>query len=164
MKKALVVYDSVFGNTRQVAEAVAKALQPGFSVQVVQVQHLQPEALTGLDLLVVGSPTRGFRPTEDVQKWLDSLPAGSLKGVRAAVFDTRIPYETIKSPILHVAVKLFAKGDGYAASTMGAALEAKGAALIADPLGFVVQDREGPLAAGELERAAAWGGSLMEKH
>ena len=55
--KALVIYDSVFGNTEKIARAVGEAA----GAQVVKVGALQDGALAGVDLLLVGSPTRGFR-------------------------------------------------------------------------------------------------------
>ncbi len=68
--KALVIYDSVFGNTEKIALAVGEAA----GAQVVKVGALQDGALAGVELLLVGSPTRGFRPTEGIQKFLKGLP------------------------------------------------------------------------------------------
>ena len=158
--KALVIYDSFFGNTQKIAQAIGRSLESGFEVKTVRVTEITAYALTGADLLVVGSPTRGFRPTEETLKLLDSIPSESLKGIRNAAFDTRIPYETIKSPFLHVAKKVFGKGDGYAASLIAETLEMKGATRAAEPEGFAVVDREGPLADGELERAEEWAAAL----
>ena len=59
--KKLVVYDSVFGNTEQVARAIGQALKG--QVEVLAVSQVKQEHLSGLGLLLVGSPTRGFRPT-----------------------------------------------------------------------------------------------------
>jgi hypothetical protein len=68
--------------------------------------------------LVVGSPTRGFRPTESMAKLLNGLPKNHLAGIRVAAFNTRIVLETIESEALHFLVD---KG-GYAASTIAKAL------------------------------------------
>ena len=77
---ALVMYDSVFGNTEKIARAIADALGPHGSVEMLRAGEITPARLTGLDLLVVGSPTRGFRPTEAV--------ANTLKGLRGRPQDS----------------------------------------------------------------------------
>jgi hypothetical protein len=115
--------------------------------------------LTGLDLLGVGSPTRGFRPTEGISKLLNSLPKNHLARVKLADFDTRILLGTIDSKALRFLVD---KG-GYAASTIAKTLEKKGGMRIAAPEGFLVTGEQGPLKEGELERAAAWDEALSKK-
>jgi flavodoxin I len=157
--KILVMYDSYFGNTEQVARVVAGALGEVGDVAIYKVNEVKPEQLAGLDLLVVGSPTRGFRATDAMKAWLKALPAGSLKGVRAAVFDTRLVVKDIHNALLTVLVKLF----GYAAEPLGAALQKKGAVLVIPAEGFFVQASEGPLKEGEAERAAAWGTRIKGK-
>ena len=151
--KALVVYDSVFGNTEKVAQAIAAALQTT-AVPVVQAALDQ---LEGLDLLIVGSPTRGFRPTEGVAQWLNALSNNHLTGVGVAAFDTRIDLATIDSSVFRFIVN---KG-GYAANTIAKTLEKKGGRLRASPEGFLVTGEQGPLKDGELERAAAWGAQTV---
>src|SRR5690606_3013293 len=78
--KSVVIYESVYGNTRTIAEASAAAL-PG----EVKLQNVTGASVAGLeagDLLVVGAPTHGGRPTETTQGFLDQLPANSLAGIR----------------------------------------------------------------------------------
>ena len=105
--KILVIYDSVFGNTEKTAQSIAAAL----GTQAIPVSQVDAGKLRGLDLLVVGSPTRGFRPTEGLSKLLNTLPKNHLAGVCVAAFDTRIVLETIDSKALRFLVD---KG-GYAA-------------------------------------------------
>ncbi len=150
--KAIIVYDSVFGNTAKVAHAIAATL----NTSALPVGKVTPEMLTGLDVLVVGSPTRGFRPTEAVSKLMRELPKNQLAGVQVAAFDTRILLETINSKALRFIVD---KG-GYAASTIAKGLQKKGGELIAEPEGFLVTGEQGPLKEGELERAEGWAESL----
>ncbi len=151
--RALVVYDSVFGNTEQVAQAVGRALGSPEDVQVLRVGDVQAAHMAGVRLLVVGSPTRGFRPTPATTNWLKSLPAHSLQGMRVAAFDTRISIADAGVPgILRFMVRLF----GYAAEKIAKPLVKKGGTLAAPPEGFFVQASEGPLRDGELERAADW--------
>jgi len=151
--KALVVYDSVFGNTEKVALAVAEALGPKDSVTARRVGEVKPEHLDGLSLLVVGSPTRAFRPTPATTGFVGSLPPDALQGVGVAAFDTRISTADTNSRFLNFMVKLF----GYAAEPIAAKLQKKGGKLAAAPEGFFVSGTEGPLKDGELQRAALWG-------
>ena len=151
--KAMVVYDSVFGNTGQVAQAIGEALDPSGEVEVRRVADVQPGQLAGLTLLVVGSPTRQFSPTGATTNLLKSIPKDGLKGVKVAAFDTRFTVEEIeKVRILAFLVRIF----GYAAEPIANRLEKKGGHLAAAPEGFYVSDTEGPLLEGELERAADW--------
>jgi len=152
--KALVVYDSFFGNTEQIARAVAAAIST--DAQALRVGDVTPDQLSGLDLLVVGSPTRAFRPSPLTQSFLKTIVPGSLTGVRVAGFDTRIAPEDAKSGFLKLMIKLF----GYAAKPISSALLSAGGSPALPPEGFAVKDSEGPLKAGELERAAEWGKKL----
>jgi flavodoxin I len=140
--KALVVYDSQFGNTEAIARAIAGAAPRGVA-RAVRVGDVQAAELKAVDVLAIGSPTLGGRPTPAIKALLDRMPAGSLAKVRVAAFDTRMT--------LFVA-KLF----GWAADRIMARLEACGGVPAAKPEGFIVKGREGPLADGERERAAVW--------
>jgi len=153
--KALVIYDSAYGNTEKVAQAMAEALD----YEARRVTEVQPAQLTGLDALIVGSPTQKFQPLKPVKDFLKAIPAGQLDGVKVAAFDTRIALEDANSAILNFFVKLF----GYAAEPMGNRLTKKGGELAMPPEGFYVDGTEGPLKEGELERAAAWAQQIQPK-
>ena len=146
--KALVVYDSVFGNTEKIARAMGGAL----GAEIVKVDSVSPNALAGVTHLLVGSPTRGFRPTPATNQWTKGLSKGSLDGVTVGAFDTRVDVGVVKSGFLTFMVKLF----GYAADPIARRLVKKGGNLVKPPEGFIVLDREGPLKDGELERAIQW--------
>lgn len=150
--KAFIVYDSMFGNTEQVAQVMATALADYAQVALCRVGDVSPAALTGLDVLIVGSPTQGFQPTPAIKKLLDSLPAQGLKGVNVAAFDTRVDVEDVDNRLLTILVNLF----GYAAKPIANRLQKKGGNLVMPPEGFLVDGKEGPLKAGERERAADW--------
>ena len=156
--KAMVVYDSVFGNTEKIAQAIGHALGSPEDVETVQVGNVKPEQLAGLTLLIVGSPTRKFSPTAAITSFLKSIPKNGLKGVKVATFDTRFTVSAIeKVRILAFFVKIF----GYAAEPSADRLEKKGAELAVPPEGFYVSDTEGPLLEGELERAADWATQIV---
>jgi len=154
--KALIVYDSYFGNTEKVAQAIAAALGGPPDVELVRVNVCMLEQLSGLQLLVVGSPTRGFRPSPGIQAFLTSIPADGLRGVKVAAFDTRIPLE--KAPGF---LRFIQKRAGWADKHIASALVKKGGELAYPGEGFFVQDSKGPLVEGELERAAAWARKLL---
>ena len=154
--KALVVYDSVFGNTEQVAYAIRDSL--GSDVEALRVGDVKHEQLAGLEYLIVGSPTRAFNPTKVITNFLKKIPGDSLKGVKVAAFDTRLDTDDVNSSVLNVFVKFF----GYAAKPIAGRLQKKGGTPVVPPEGFYVEDTEGPLKDGELERAATWTEQLIE--
>ncbi len=153
---ALVIYDSVFGNTEKVARAIGAALGTQGNVETLPVGQATAEKMSGLDLLVVGSPTRGLRPTEAISKLLNALPQNQLAGVQVAAFDTRLALDKIDSTFVRF---LVSKG-GYAAGTIAKILKKKGGNLLALPEGFLVIGEQGPLVDGEIERAAEWAARL----
>ena len=161
MAKALVVYDSFFGNTERIAQSIGNALVRPEDVGILRVGDVRPEQLTGLKLLIVGSPTRAFSPSPAIKKFLKSIPKNGLKGVNVAAFDTRITDEEIDSAVffLRFLVNIF----GYAAKPIVDRLVKKGGQLIAPPEGFYVQGTEGPLKEGELERASEWAKQITVK-
>jgi flavodoxin len=155
--KALVVYDSFFGNTEQIARAIADALRTRGEVEAVRVGNVKPDQLAGLTLLVVGSPTRAFRPSPATSKFLRGIPRGSLKDVKVAAFDTRAKMEDARIPLLRMMVKLF----GYAAESISGWLKRKSGHQPLAPAGFFVTGTEGPLKPGEMGRAAEWAKGLV---
>jgi len=155
--KSLVIYDSVFGNTEKVAQAAGNALASGSTNQVVKVTAANPSLLKGLDLLVVGSPTRAFRPTEGISKFLKALPESALQGIKVAAFDTRMDVKKVDNKLL----TFMAKRMGYADGALVKLLEKKGGQLAGTTEGFFVKESEGPLEDGELERAAEWAKKLL---
>lgn len=155
--KILVIYDSVFGNTEKIAKAIAEGLAAQSTVEINRAGDVS-QHLAEYDLLVVGSPTRGFRPTEDITALLNRLKPGALKGVKVAAFDTRFNADEIDSSGLRFIVKT----GGYAAKKIADRLKKAGGELVAPPEGFYVRDTEGPLKDGELERAASWAAGLLD--
>ena len=155
--KATVIYDSVFGNTEKVARAIGEALGSAGDVEIVRVSDVKPEQLKGIELLIIGSPTRMFKATGAINRFLRRIPAGSLRGVKVAGFDTRMSMDDVDSRVLHFIVKKL----GYAAEPISKKLEKKGGEVAAAPEGFIVKDTEGPLKDGELERAAAWAKKIV---
>jgi flavodoxin len=157
--KAWVIYDSVFGNTEKIAQAISAALGYQDDVSLFRAGAQPAELPAGLDLMIVGSPTRQFRQTNAVRDFVKNIPEGSLKGIRVATFDTRFAVDEMKSAIGRFFVRTF----GYAAKPIADGLKKKGGELAALPEGFIVVDTEGPLKAGEPQRAADWARQVVSR-
>ncbi len=138
--KVLVIYDSMYGNTEKIARAIGEAITG--EVKVLRVTEMNLSELESIDLLIIGSPTQGGRPTAAIQDFLNKLPE-TIKGMKVAAFDTRMSTRW---------VGIF----GYAAGKIADNLKVKGGTLIASPEAFFVKGSKGPLKDGELERAANW--------
>jgi flavodoxin len=150
--KTLVVYDSVFGNTANVAAQIAQSLQ----TEAVQLDKLDDSILASADLIVIGSPTRAFKPTPAMIAWVEGLNSSQLGRVKWATFDTRIDTRSTKNIMMRLVDKM-----GYAAPWIEKKLASKGLKTQQPAEGFYVEASPGPLKTGELERAAAWATSLL---
>lgn len=157
--KALVVYDSYFGNTEKIAQQIGKALGTQKTVTVVKVDQADQSMLEGVEILVAGSPTRAFSPTPAVKSFLKGIKANGLKGIKVAAFDTRFPMNDEVPGFLRFMVKLF----GYADKPLQDLMLKKGGVESAPSEGFFVTGSEGPLQEGELERAAEWAKKIKTK-
>ncbi len=146
--KTLIIYDSFFGNTEKIAKAIAKSIKG----ELLHVDSCKISSLKEVDCLILGSPTRGFRPTEKIVTFLKNLPENSLSGIKVMAFDTRLDVKEVNSKVLTFMESIF----GYAASPMLKFLIKKGGSKIAEPEGFFVKESEGPLKEGEEKRAAEW--------
>ena len=151
--KALIVYDSFFNNTEQIARAIGEGLGGEGEVGIIRVSEAKPEQLPRVDILIVGSPTRAFRPSPATSAFLRGIPREGLVGVKVAAFDTGLAMDDIGSPVLRFLVRIF----GYAAKPISGKLKGKGGEVIVPPEGFFVAGTKGPLKEGELQRAADWG-------
>lgn len=160
---ALVVYESLFGNTAEVAQAVTRGLRrAGFATHVVPVTSLASTGPVDVDLLAVGAPTHGFtlsrresradavrkgaepgRATIGLREWIAQAVPQRYGTDRVVVFDTRV------GKVRHLPLA--------AARTAARLLHRRGFRLIRRPAGFVVEGMRGPLHDGELARAENWG-------
>jgi hypothetical protein len=156
--KAVVVYESLWGNTAAVARAIAEGIGP--EARALSTAEATPDVIRDATLIVAGAPIQGFSlpndrmragirtdadPAPDVsaptlRSWLEHLPPGH---GRSAAFDTKIRW----SP-------------GSAASVIDRELAKAGYAPVIGSEHFIVQGQTGPLREGELERARLWGGRL----
>jgi Flavodoxin len=166
--KVTVLFESDYGNTAAIADAIAEGLRPHTQVELRPVDGGSVDA----DLLVVGAPTHvhglpsarsrktlerqaaereakgetlAYHPTAAMRRFIDDIPAGD--GRKVACFDTRFDRSVILT--------------GSAAQAMARKLRSRGYELVSAPESFFVVDTKGPLVDGEVERAKAWGASLV---
>jgi len=155
--RTLIVYDSAFGNTKKIAEAIFDVIDKNKDSKLYYVKDLETIENGSYDLVIIGSPTQGFRPTKDTIAFLKNIPDRSLNNTRVAAFDTRIHLDQVNSKALRFMVD---KG-GYAAKPILKQLIKKGGESIAEPEGFYVEGEKGPLRENEIERAKEWAKSLV---
>jgi hypothetical protein len=161
--KALVVYESMFGNTRLVAEAVVRGLRgKGLDADLVEVTSAPSVLPADLDLLVVGAPTHAFslsrqstradavrqgapadRARLGLREWLGTVRFDPDRPPSFAAFDTRIGK-----------VRWLPKAAGPTAVRLA---RKQGLRTDDRPVAFIVADLQGPLVDGETDRAVALG-------
>jgi flavodoxin len=150
--RIVVVFDSKFGNTARIAEAIGRGASVRGDTRVVSTDEAADALGVRPDLLLVGGPTRNHGITAELRTFLDALAAGRLAGTRAAAFDTRYRMVTLLS--------------GSAARDASGRLARAGAEVIAAPESFFMSRAGKPeqqtLEAGEPERAEAWGRRLAD--
>jgi hypothetical protein len=167
--RGVVVYESMFGNTRELAEAIARGMAPGIDAVPVPVSEASAEVLHGIDLLVVGGPTHAHGMSSSATRvgapqyvekshgdlhlepdfegpglrdWFQDMPEHP---VAAAAFDTRADIAAVLS--------------GRASKGIASRLKKHGCELVVPPESFLV-DKSHHLLPGELDRALAWGATL----
>lgn len=159
---ALIVVESMFGNTRTIADRIAETLSERMSVHVVDVAGAPRAIPSDTTLLVVGGPTHAFgmsRPNTrrsavqqgataqdatGIREWLDEIEGAS--GVPALAFDTRTDHHFV---------------PGRAARGASHRLAKLGCLIVEAPMSFHVTGTEGPLVEGEEERAAMFAEMLL---
>lgn len=155
----LIVYDTVYGNTQQLAEAMARALAATAAVRLERAEALSRIDAAGIDLLIVGGPTHRRRISAPLAAVLGATGRDAFRGTRAAAFDTRY--------------RMSAWLTGSAARRIARQLKKRGARQAAPRESFFMQ-RDAPpkgrkrrhelerLEPGEVERAARWAAELAQ--
>ncbi|MCC6614179.1 MAG: flavodoxin domain-containing protein [Anaerolineae bacterium] len=145
--KSLIIYESFYGHTQVVAQAIAETLALHGDVNLIHVTAAQINDLRDIDLLVVGCPTQALGITAATRAFLNQIPEEGLYGIRVALFDTR--YQRMMWL------------PGSSAERLERTITRLGGGVVAPPESFVVADREGPLVEGEVERARSWATALV---
>jgi flavodoxin len=144
MAKAIVVYESKYGNTKRVAEAIVEGMRevPGVEAVLNEVKEVELDKLIEFDAILVGSPNHMGSATKGIRKFIDEL--GKLSpGVKlGAVFDTYIGRDFEK------AVKKMEKQIGE---------KVPGLKLATPGLSIKVEGMKGPISEGELPKGKEFG-------
>jgi flavodoxin len=140
--KAIVIYDTNYGNTKKIAKIVAGKLWK--DTKLISVADLKKKDLKGVEVLIAGSPVIGWNPSEKMNTFLSGLKENELQGMKGASFDTRM--------------KLFFFTD--AAKKISKELSRAGVTIVARSQDFYVKKAEGPLRDGEKERAIIWAAEI----
>jgi flavodoxin len=149
---ALVVYHSGFGNTQQVAEAIARVFQGMGAARMLSADRLTAEELQGVDLVVMGTPTHKMNLPEAVRPIFESLPRRILRGVPIAAFDTSYQMSAFLARFT-------------AAKRVDRELRRMGGRRLVPPETFHVHHHhEGPLYEGEIERGKAWAETILTRY
>lgn len=174
----VIVYESMYGNTREIAEAIADGVHqadPAADVDCLPVAEAGPDVTRAADLLVVGGPTHMHGMSSGLSRRLAASAEHRKEGYEDAAAEAR---ETVEGPGLrswfHGLPKSEPGAHAAAFDTRGATAGSGGAAkgiaqrlshhrydVVAEPEGFIVDGVDGPLHTGELDRARAWGAALV---
>ena len=139
----IVIYDSLYGNTRKVAEAIALGL--GNIKYALNIKDVSLRNLYQAELLVIGSPVHKRSPSIKTLQLLQSLGKRTLRS-EVSAFDTK--YD-----------RFFA---GNATGKIVSKLKRAGGHVLSGPRHFIVSGKEGPLLEDQLERAIEWGKQLKQ--
>jgi flavodoxin len=153
-----ITYDSIFGNTAKIAEAIAGSLERDHRITLATIQEAGDLDLSGTDLLIVGSPNPGFQPTPQVQDYIagrKNFPKGTAGQSLTRASISRQSIQRRSDGVIDA--------GGYAADRMATALQQSGLELRGTPAAFFVTGNEGPLMAGEIERGQRMGRRLVTK-
>jgi hypothetical protein len=163
---ALVVFESMYGNTREVAEAIAEGISSRLCVEVVEVGLAPAELGPELGLLVVGAPTHALglsreetRASAAEQADREVISAG--RGLREWLEVVRLDGPTVAAAFDTHTDKRWVPGSASGAARRR--LRRLGCTVTAPAESFYVSGLEGPLVAGEVERAREWGRRLAER-
>jgi flavodoxin len=148
--KALVLFESAFGNTERIAKAIVRQLEGFGQVTLLHAAEAGSVSLLEFDLLVIGSPTQFRKASPTVTGWLDGLGIESLKGKFCAIYDTRYQMPAWKS--------------GSAGKLLAKRVRRLGGVLLLEPESYFVGRNAGDLLPGEIERVPAWVDGLYQKY
>lgn len=152
----LIIYDSLHGNTRQIAYLISKEFD---NIKIYPVDQVTIKDIKDIDLLIVGSPTHGGTAKSTLLEFLKSIPTNYLKDIYTASFDTRF-----QESKLNIFLKLLVKTIGYAAPKISKILESKGGIVLIPPEGFFVQDTKGPLTSDQDKKAKEWARDIKNRY
>lgn len=164
--RILVVYESLFGNSRKVAEAVADALRTlrtGAEVITARTDEATPEMVKDADCLVVGGPTHNMHMSSErsreqgVQRAIEYGRESQIEPHAVGVREWLAGIDKVADvPAVAFDTCVASSFSGHASKHIAPKLKAKGYKLIAEPTSFIVNGTFGPLADGEVSEVESW--------
>jgi flavorubredoxin len=147
MGRAIVVYDTKFGNTEKIAKALARGMEKGgVKVDCVKADEADVNRLGEYDFLAFGSPTHAFGISKPMKTFLEKLKSVNLKGKKAFAFDTKF--------------------KSWLAGSAGKGIEKRlsgfGMIIVKPYTSAIVKGSEGPLAEGVDEMFEKIGSEIAE--
>ena len=147
MAKVIVAYESKYGNTRLVAEAIIEGMREVEGIETVlsELKEADLNKVPDYDAILIGSPNHWGGPTRGVRKFIDKLSKLNLEGKLFAVFDTCLGKDFEK------AVKKMEKRINE---------KVPGMKQIAPGLSIRVQGMKGPILEEELPKCKEFGSKI----
>ena len=149
--KTVIVYDSWFGNTQKVAEAIGKGINETekTAVAIKKIKEIDPNEVLAYDVILIGSPNHMGGPTRNVKKFIDKLGLLELEDKKVAVFDTYVRKN------VHV---------GKTVRKMEKRIHKKipNLKLIVGGLSILVKGVKGPIVRGELSKCTIFGNKIAK--
>ena len=147
MRKAVVIYDTKFGNTEKIARALSEGLRKeGLVVDCLKIDAVDPGRLGECDLLAVGAPTQAFRMSRPMREFLEELQNVDLRGKKGFAFETRLK----------------SRFAGSAANGIEKKLKELGVTIIRDYASAIVGGTEGPLEENAEKRFEQIGSEIVK--
>ena len=150
MTKAIVIYESKYGNTKRVAETIIEGINEIEKIEAVlkEPKHVEPTEILDYDLILIGSPNHWGGPTRGIKKFIDKLGKIGLEGKIGAVFDTCLGRDFNK------AVQKMEKRINE---------KVPGLKLITPGLSIKVEEIKGPIVEGELPKCKEFGNKIAKQ-
>jgi len=150
LTKAIVIYESKYGNTKRVAETIVEGINETEKIETVlkEPKHVEPTEVLDYDLVLIGSPNHMGGPTRGIKKFIDKLGKIGLEGKLGAVFDTYMGGDFNKA-VRKMEERINEKVPGLK--------------LIASGLSIEVGGTKGPIVEGELPKCKEFGNKIAKQ-
>ncbi len=144
MAKAIIIYESKYGNTKLVAETIAEGMKQvsGIEPAISELKQVDPKKLAEFDAILIGSPNHVGGATMGIRRFIDKVGKLKLEGKYVAFFDTYMgnQYEKVMKKMEQQLSK-----------------KAPGLKLISPGLSIMVQEMKGPISEDELPKCKDFG-------
>ena len=149
--KVCIVYDTRYGNTRRVAEAILEGVEEIGEVEAVLVrpEQTEPAEMLECDVILIGSPNHYGGPTREIKEFIDGLGKVGLEGRHGAVFDTYLGAGFYEKAVKGMEKRISEK--------------VRGLKLMVPGLSILVERSKGPIVEGGLPRCREFGRRIADQ-